>query len=477
MPIIRIQKIVLDNFKSVKHGEIETACGRKFVPMNTQSDILGVYGQNGSGKTSLIEALSIFKFLLMGEQIPDDYVDCIMCGEESASIELTLDFQYEDKPPCKVVYSVILGKREKKIADVSSFTDDYGDNSNGDEETLYSISVISECIKVAGDFEGGKKMQVIIDTSQGEVFGPVSKNKYFIKDKEAMLELAYNKKWASNFSQSFIFMKRTLCVLNKHSSEYIDLLNSMSRYGISYLFVVDTKSSGLIRLNVSLPIILRRSDDSSIKKTKIVLGMKGPSKLTEEAFKDVNEVLDNINIVLCRLIPGLTIRLKDLGPVMLPKSNIIGKYAELVSAREGRELPLRDESDGVKKIISTLQLYIDAYNDGSMTVAIDEFDAGIFEYLLGEMLEIFEDTGKGQFIFTSHNLRPLEVINKTFICFTTTDEEDRYTRLDNVKVNNNLRNVYFRAISSDDEEDELYLKEKKYKIVQALRKAGQVLNG
>ena len=39
---------------------------------------------------------------------------------------------------------------------------------------------------------------------------------------------------------------------------------------------------------------------------------------------------------------------------------------------------------------------------------IDEFDSGIYEYLLGELLEIMNESAKGQFVFTSHNLRPLE---------------------------------------------------------------------
>ena len=47
LPTIRLQKAVLDNFKSVEHGEIVFACGKKFVPYGTESDILGLYGQNG----------------------------------------------------------------------------------------------------------------------------------------------------------------------------------------------------------------------------------------------------------------------------------------------------------------------------------------------------------------------------------------------------------------------------------------------
>lgn len=53
------------------------------------------------------------------------------------------------------------------------------------------------------------------------------------------------------------------------------------------------------------------------------------------------------------------------------------------------------------------------YNDPTTTVVIDELDCSIFEYLLGELLSIIEESGRGQLIFTSHNLRPLEKLNKT----------------------------------------------------------------
>ena len=96
--------------------------------------------------------------------------------------------------------------------------------------------------------------------------------------------------------------------------------------------------------------------------------------------------------------------------------------------------------------------------------------AGIFEYLLGEILQIFEESGKGQFIFTSHNLRPLEVIDKKFLYFTTTDPNRRYTQLKRIGKTNNLRNIYFREIILGGEED-IYNKTKRYKIVQAMKKA------
>ena len=61
LPTIRLAEIVLENFKSVKYGKIVLNCGKKHIPYGTKADILGVYGQNGSGKTALIEAISILK--------------------------------------------------------------------------------------------------------------------------------------------------------------------------------------------------------------------------------------------------------------------------------------------------------------------------------------------------------------------------------------------------------------------------------
>lgn len=47
-----------------------------------------------------------------------------------------------------------------------------------------------------------------------------------------------------------------------------------------------------------------------------------------------------------------------------------------------------------------------------------------------------DKTGKGQLLFTSHNMRPLEVLDNTNIYFTTTNPE------------NNLYSVYGNKIKS-----------------------------
>lgn len=124
-----------------------------------------------------------------------------------------------------------------------------------------------------------------------------------------------------------------------------------------------------------------------------------------------------------------------------------------------------------EKIISILQLLIVLYNNSSITVAIDELDSGAFEYLLGEMLKIISEKGKGQLIFTSHNLRPLETLDKGFIAFTTTNQNNRYIRFTNVKTNNNLRDFYYRTIILGGQTEDIYKETNNIQIALALKEA------
>ena len=119
-----------------------------------------------------------------------------------------------------------------------------------------------------------------------------------------------------------------------------------------------------------------------------------------------------------------------------------------MSPKNSKEIPLKYESDGIKKIIYILQLLIVIYNQPSITVAIDESDADIFEYLLGEILRIISEKGKGQLIFTSHNLRPLET--------------------------NNLRDFYFRGIVLGEQSEEVYEPTNNAEIALAFREAGEI---
>ena len=197
-----------------------------------------------------------------------------------------------------------------------------------------------------------------------------------------------------------------------------------------------------------------------------------PAQIPDDATELVKNIIANMNIVLQELVPGLTIDVVDLGPVVSKEGNV-RRLIQLMSLKNGKAIPFRYESEGIKKIVSILQLLIVVYNNPSITVAIDEIDSGIFEYLLGEIMNIISEKGKGQLIFTSHNLRPLETIDKGFIAFTTTNPKNRYIRMTNVKGNNNLRDFYYRDIVLGEQSEQVYNSTNNFEIALAFREAGE----
>ena len=125
--------------------------------------------------------------------------------------------------------------------------------------------------------------------------------------------------------------------------------------------------------------------------------------------------------------------------------------------------------------LTILNVLIQAFGNPSICLVIDELDAGVFEYMLGELLDIFNKSAKGQLIFTSHNLRALEMLDKDSIMFSTANPDNRYIHMKNVKESNNLRSMYIRSITLGGQEENIYEETDSLKIARAFRKAGRRL--
>ena len=245
-----------------------------------------------------------------------------------------------------------------------------------------------------------------------------------------------------------------------------DVIGSMKRYARESFFVVDTKSSGYVQLNYALPIYTRKG-------VFFFMAFE-PTFVADDIFDFITSQVEGISRVLSQMVPGLSLGI-NVTATTTDAGGVPGRKVELISRRGDVRLPLRYESDGVRKIISQLAYIIAVYNDESVTVAMDEMDSGVFEFLLGEILMTLAESGRGQLIFTSHNLRPLEVVDSRYLYFTTTDPKNRYVRMEGEK-GGNLRSKYYRRIMLDDSEQHMYSRTKKYKMMEAMRRAGGLID-
>ena len=463
---VRITSIEINHFKNVGHG---------IVSLVNQDDkykasVLGLYGQIGSGKSALIDALNVLKSALCGVSVPGKYAEYV--SVEAPYSHLRFGFKIVSTDGSSSYDAIYEFKLKKEYASVGVI--------NGQEQIAAKAVIFEELLSYSFDTPVGKeKLGPVINTNTDAPFSPktkydilVGKSKDRKRNKSIATDLLVAKKLASATSRSFIFSRELLDTIRQNCTQQIHktVIDSIVNYGNFELFVFDTTNTGLISLN-TLPLSLKYEMEGSGIAGSFFIPLDGSGVIPEQAYKIVCKAIDNINIVLPQLVPGLTVSLNELGKQILP-DNSIGVRVQLMSHKNKEEIALAYESEGIKKIFSVLQLLINVYNDYSITVAIDELDSGVFEYLLGEILKIISEKGKGQLIFTSHNLRPLETIDKSFVAFTTTNPLNRYIRLTNVKSNNNLRDFYYRDLIVDDQSETLYEPTNNSEISLAFREAG-----
>ena len=82
---VRLSELRIQNFKNVKNGVLNFNNRRK----NYRAGILGLYGQNGSGKTALIDALQLLKYALCGKTVPAEMAEFIHVDAEYAALSYT----------------------------------------------------------------------------------------------------------------------------------------------------------------------------------------------------------------------------------------------------------------------------------------------------------------------------------------------------------------------------------------------------
>lgn len=466
--IVRMQIAEVNNLQNVEHGKIRFACNLQKNIFGQTSDILGIYGQNGSGKTAFIHAVDLLRAVLSGETLQNDALTYIMQGQEVATLSFTFTVSGFIKP-----YRVVYDFEVTRIKATS--TDLVGGKTD-------RVCVLREKIRYSTfDTDKWSKLATVFDCDMrsNTLFTPVKSKKSLMdknKNVDFLTDLRVAKKLAISRGTSFVFSDEMQKLLRGEiMSPFQEISTALHEYGMHDLYVIGTRGWGPINLNLGLPFYFKVKKEHHISMGSFLFRLDNPTFLPNMLFPIIKEAIDILCTVLYTIVPGLKIELQLIGK-QLADDGTEGVMVELVSVRNNKKIPLRFESEGIKKLVAILNMLIATYNNPSMTLAIDELDAGIFEYLLGELLKIFNNSGQGQLIFTSHNLRPLETLSKHSIIFTTTNAKERYIRLVNVKSNNNLRDYYYHDIVLGGQREDIYDTTNNFEIEFAMKKAG-VLNG
>jgi AAA15 family ATPase/GTPase len=219
--LIRVKEAELINFKNVEYGKLdfpgETSLGNKI----NHSEIVGIYGQNGSGKTAFVDAMSLIQYLLSGKELPKNTGDYICVDKDTSTIKLVLSVNGLDHEYL-IFYEVELERIEESKAKVIR------------ESLSY---------KVYDDNEWKNKAGIIFFTfnNKEDTFKPQKNYRLLTSNNpENKIDLGVAKKLSEKNGTSFIFSSELEEIIRKSESfsKYTKLILALKHYADVNLFII-----------------------------------------------------------------------------------------------------------------------------------------------------------------------------------------------------------------------------------------------
>lgn len=430
----KLAKVEINNIKNVEHGVIDLSSS------NGYKNVLGIYGQNGSGKTTLIDVSELFQTFAFKESVPEYFSD-FLDGTGNFSLVFDIDgelYEYHADLFNEDMKTTLVGEYISKLRTVNSKKPKkifgYSTNEAGQLNITSSLGSFNSMASL---------IEAVTSDGSSFIFGQVFSSQLKAK---------------SNF---------------KSYNELTNVIEKMRSVAF-HLNIYTTTINAELGRGVMMPISFSMTDGNGrhVGGT-LPVGQLPFNSLSQQKYRWtadqialLEEQITRIDRVLYKIIPGMHISSNTYKEMSDDGESTVYRI-ELYSMRGNHRIPMHAESFGIKKLISVLSLLIEMYSNEEEIVLIDELDAGIFEYLLGEIVSVLQEGGQGQLIFTSHNLVVLEQLPSQNIIFTSAKPTHRYTQFTGVRPGNNLRKQYLREMTVFEKDEPLAIETSKASIANA----------
>lgn len=436
--MIRLTELSLDGIRNVGHGVID------FDDLETGGSVTGIYGQNGSGKTSIIDAIDILRHLMAGRKLFEGSADSVNADTNKATITATYRITDKTGKAAYVEYAVtLIGGYTDRVARIEYESLRVSKNRNRMGRILLERTHAGEQSKKLPVYVWRSILSIPSIKSDMDFFDRAnqfdgmsflfSPYRTVSKQEETCDDLTL-KRFIDLAKETKGLSAQTVSYLDEKLNPAMTLLQQLADYANNNVYVSTTRFSNMASYQYA-PIADMKTGQV------ILLNLLEPNLMGDDQLKRVQEIIGTYNLLLPTLVPNLQLQLLE-SPAQSDDQGRHRTQVEIMSSRGGTPFPFRNESEGIIRITMLLSFYIRVYNDPNVLVAVDEIDSGVFEKLLGEILKQITSGIRGQLIFTAHNLHPFEVLPSKCLRTTVVDPDDRFNRGPKIRPTNNGRNVY-----------------------------------
>ena len=271
--VVRLCEVRLENFKNTARGIVTIPEAENHAPFEYASSILGVYGQNGSGKTAIVEVLAILKKLLSNESLKDFPIgDYVMCGKESCTIGVRFSIEQEND---KLYHHYYVDYDVRFVHTV---------DKNG--------KIQSELLRAEKTEDGKKIRRTLIDYDvdrDTDCYLPKYRYEAIAKNKDGEIAVGVAQRIAQKEKGSFMFsgeFRKAVHAVEKNENDFLLglILDALYGYASTCLFVITSAHSAMISLNGTVPMNIRVGNEHKAVVGVIPLMLHGPEVVCVEYY-------------------------------------------------------------------------------------------------------------------------------------------------------------------------------------------------
>ena len=413
------------NFKSLK--DIEFNLNKTKTKTNK---FISIYGENGSGKTNIVELFKLLQQLIMSRatdvamnKVPKEFWKI----QEEMSDQLPTEIRQ--------IFELSLNLKEYRMLEEEEPTEiEYGFKIN-DNDGFYYIKFDDEIIEERLYYMAGKQRAYLFQINK--------ENNKFIKNlnKNIFINEKYNEELIDGIDKywgKYTFLSLLSFEAIEKNKNYID--NNISK---NIMEVINKIWSMTVHVDKGA---LKIIPDSLVKARKLNNIQKGIVK--KDKLPEIKKYENVLNIFFTQAYADI----KEVKYKINEKEDRIHYelYFYKMIGGKIKSIPSKLESDGTRRILNQFDTII-----GSLlgeTVIIDEIDNGIHDVLMKNIIMSIKDEITGQLIITTHNTLLLEILPKEYIYILSTDYNGNKT-INSIKEygikiqkNNNARDLYFKGI-------------------------------